>query len=125
MTLLPFGGWGGVGGTWSAPSPASTSQLPEFSPSSPRRPVYQASPAHYRNTSSTSLLSFPYRGSIREASSLLVRKLARRPQGVKPRDWDGVEIRIHSLVRLARVWGKTGGSSTASATRDAFHHGRE
>ena len=59
---------------------------------------------------------WPYRGSIREASSLLVRKLARRPQGVKPRDWDGVEIRIHSLLRLERVRGKTGGSSTASAT---------
>ena len=97
---------------------ASTSQLPQFSPSSSRHPVYQASPAHYRSTSSTSLLSSPYRESIRKASSLLVRELARPPQGIKPRDWDDVDIRIRSLVRLERVWGKSGAgaSSTAVAT---------
>ena len=96
---------------------ASTSQLPQSSPSSPRHPVYPASPAHYRNTSSASLISSPYRESIRKASSLLVRELARPPQGIKPRDWEDVDIRLRSLVRLERVWGKSGGgSSTALAT---------
>ena len=86
-------------------------------PSSRRHPVYQASPAHYRNTSSTCLLSTS-RESIRKASSLLAWELVIPIQGMNYRDWDYVNIRLHSLVHLGRVRGKTGagGSSTASAT---------
>jgi len=94
---------------------ASTSQLPQFSPSSPRHPIYGASPVHYHNTSSASLVSSPHRESIRNASSLLVRELARPPQGVRSRDWEDVDIRLRSLARLERIWGKSGGGSSSTA----------
>ena len=97
---------------------ASTSHLPHSSP-------YGIYPTHHRNASSTSLLSSPYRESIRKASSLLVRELLRPPQGVKPRDWEHIEFRLRSLVRLERIWGKSGAtaSSTALATSSTIGMG--
>ena len=89
---------------------ASTSHLPQYSSYG-----YGLSPTHHRNTSSTSLLSSPYRESIRKASSLLVRELTRPPQGVKPRDWEHVEFRLRTLVRLERIWGKSGAASSSTA----------
>jgi hypothetical protein len=89
---------------------ASTSHLPQ-SKSSP----YGIYPTHHRNTSSTSLLSSPYRESIRKASSLLVRELLKPPQGVKPRDWEHIEFRLRTLVRLERIWGKSGATSSSTA----------
>ena len=89
---------------------ASTSHLPQYSSYG-----YGLSPTHHRNTSSTSLLSSPYRESIRKASSLLVRELTRPPQGVKPRDWEHVEFRLRTLARLERIWGKSGAASSSTA----------
>lgn len=101
----------------------STSNLPASNSQRAISPTY-----HSRTTSTTSLhTSSPYRESIRTASSLLVKHLARPPPPLKQHDWQDVELRLRALSRLERIWGKSGGGSSATAvgSGSAFGGGEE
>ena len=105
-------------------SPVQSSTSLPYSPDTPTNRNYSRNPPRTptRKTAHRPPPSTPssYRESIRKASSLLVRELARPPQGIKPRDWDDVDNRIRSLVRFEHFWGKrgAGGSSTTGGSED-------
>lgn len=90
----------------------STSHIPTSPPT--QRAI---SPGyHSRNTSTTSLTSpSPYREIIRTASSLLIKHLSRPPPPLRQQDWQDVEVRLRALSRLERIWGRSGGGSSATA----------
>lgn len=97
----------------------STSNLPQTNNPAPQRRNSNASPSpafQHQNTSSASLAlsSSPYRETIRKATSLLCRELARCPPGTTPRDWEEADYRLQPLVRFERVWGKSGGAGASS-----------
>jgi hypothetical protein len=97
----------------------STSNLPSSSTQRAISPTF-----HSRNTSTTSLnTSSPYREVIRTASSLLIKHLARPPPPLKQEDWHDVEVRLRALIRLERIWGKSGGGSSATAVGSASGYG--
>ncbi|PVF92803.1 hypothetical protein CPB86DRAFT_877616 [Serendipita vermifera] len=97
----------------------STSNLPGSSIQRAVSPTF-----HSRNTSTTSLnSSSPYREVIRTASSLLIKHLARPPPPLKQEDWQDVEVRLRALSRLERIWGRSGGGSSATAVGSASGYG--
>ncbi|KAG0709376.1 hypothetical protein DFH29DRAFT_1027639 [Suillus ampliporus] len=73
------------------------------------------------NISSTSLISPStpeQREVIRAATSLLCRELRKPPPHLARSDtqkeWAEVEVRLQPLIRVERVWGKSGGASASS-----------
>ncbi|KAG1860705.1 hypothetical protein DFJ58DRAFT_657665 [Suillus subalutaceus] len=56
---------------------------------------------------------------IRTATSLLCRELRKAPahlaRGDAQKEWAEVEVRLQPLIRLERVWGKSGGASASSS----------
>ncbi|KAF8825708.1 hypothetical protein HHX47_DHR6000200 [Lentinula edodes] len=96
-----------------SPSPAVRSR-----PISPNQRAY-ANHRHF-NISTTSLSgpSNPeHRELIRTATGLLCKETTRPPltqteSGKK--DWEGVEVRMRSLARLERIWGKSGVQARSS-----------
>ncbi|GAW00435.1 cell division control protein [Lentinula edodes] len=96
-----------------SPSPAVRSR-----PISPNQRAY-ANHRHF-NISTTSLSgpSNPeHRELIRTATGLLCKETTRPPltqteSGKK--DWEGVEVRMRSLARLERIWGKSGVQASSS-----------
>ncbi|KAF8634550.1 hypothetical protein AX17_004140 [Amanita inopinata Kibby_2008] len=65
--------------------------------------------------------SFEHRELIRTATSMLCKEMIRPPPhmsktewGIK--DWEEVERRMRALLRLERVWGKSGAIGTASSS---------
>ncbi|KAH7105802.1 hypothetical protein BKA62DRAFT_612758 [Auriculariales sp. MPI-PUGE-AT-0066] len=92
-------------------SPSPTQQL------QPRRVV---TPVYHRQNSSTASLSqpqsSPYREAIRAASACLAKEFTRKPPHFALSVWQEVEVRLRALVRLERIWGRSGsGASTGAA----------
>ncbi|KAF6761708.1 STE/STE11/cdc15 protein kinase [Ephemerocybe angulata] len=100
---------------------------PPASPVSPRArtPSQRAySQNRHYNISSGSLLLPPtnpeHRDAIRTATTMLCKEIIKPPphmmkseQGIK--DWEEVEYRTRSLVRLERIWGRSGQVNGSSA----------
>jgi len=58
---------------------------------------------------------------IRLASSLLCKETLKPPPHMSRteaglRDWEEVEVRMRSLARLERIWGKSGAASASTAS---------
>ncbi|KAI0705188.1 hypothetical protein BC835DRAFT_1410063 [Cytidiella melzeri] len=111
----------------------SSSPIPgrAASPSTPLRPrAVSPSQRNYSpnllqlrsiNASTTSLATaatMEQRELVRNASSLLIKEMLKPPaqSGLDPVEYEEVEVRLRSLARLERVWGKSG-SFMASATQ--------
>lgn len=104
------------------------------SPSTPIRPRAASppqrnySPSFNRlrtvNASTTSLATAAtteQRELVRNASSLLIKEMLKPPSqiresGLNPKEYEEVELRLRTLARLERVWGKSG-SGFISATQ--------
>ncbi|KAG1767192.1 hypothetical protein EV702DRAFT_1050466 [Suillus placidus] len=99
-------------------SPQSTVRPRATSPSQ-RTPAY----AQKRFNISTASLISPstpeQREVIRAATSLLCKELRKAPAHLARSDaqkeWAEVEVRLQPLIRLERVWGKSGGASASSS----------
>lgn len=97
-----------------ASSPQSTVRPRATSPQ--RMPVYTQN-RHF-NISTPSLISPStpeQREVIRAATSLLCKELRKAPPHVAQKEWAEVEVRLQPLVRLERVWGKSGGAGASSS----------
>lgn len=113
--------------------PSASSAAPRAaSPTSPVRPratspnqrANSPSYAHNRhfNMSTTSLapVATPeQRELIRSATSILCKELRKAPPHLSGshnglREWEEVEVRMQPLVRLERIWGKSGGTHGSS-----------
>ncbi|KAF7308499.1 hypothetical protein HMN09_00698900 [Mycena chlorophos] len=96
----------------SPPSNALVSSSPAIRPPSPNtNPNSIDSP---RRLSYPPVSSAEHRNAIRAATLMLCNKVAQAPvhlerTGSGRRDWEEVEVRMRALVRLARMWRKTGG----------------
>lgn len=86
---------------------------------SPPQRNYSPSFSHLRtvNLSTTSLATVAanpeQRELLRNASSLLIKEMLKPPSqvresGLDPKEYEEVELRLRSLVRLERVWGRSG-----------------
>jgi hypothetical protein len=102
-----------------ASSPQSTVRPRATSPSQ-RMPAYTQN-RHF-NLSTASLISPStpeQREVIRAATSLLCKELRKAPAHLArieaQKEWAEVEVRVQPLVRLERVWGKSGGASASSS----------
>lgn len=100
-------------------SPQSTVRPRATSPS--QRTAAYAQNRHF-NLSTTSLISPStpeQREVIRAATSLLCKELRKAPPHLARSDaqkeWAEVEVRLQPLIRLERVWGKSGGASASSS----------
>jgi hypothetical protein len=78
------------------------------------------------NMSSASLTSPAnpeYRELIRTATTLLCKEIKKPPHAARTeiglRDWGEVEVRTQSLVRLERIWTKSGFSTSSSNLNNA------
>ncbi|KAG1746538.1 uncharacterized protein EDB91DRAFT_1245730 [Suillus paluster] len=98
-------------------SPQSTVRPRATSPS--QRTLANAQNRHF-NISTTSLISPStpeQREVIRAATSLLCKELRKAPPHLARSDtqkeWAEVEVRLQPLIRLERVWGKSGGASAS------------
>ncbi|KAJ3839692.1 Pkinase-domain-containing protein [Lentinula raphanica] len=89
-------------------------------PISPNQRAY-ANNRHF-NISTTSLSGPPnpeHRELIRTATAMLCKETTRPPPHAIQtesgrRDWEGVEVRMRALVRLERIWGKSGMPASSS-----------
>ncbi|KAH7926017.1 hypothetical protein BV22DRAFT_388481 [Leucogyrophana mollusca] len=102
-----------------ASSPPSTARPRGISPSQ-RSPAYGQN-RHF-NVSTTSLgapSSPEQRELIRSAASLLCKELRKPPahlsRGDSQKEWAEVEVRLQPLVRLERIWGKSGAIAGTSS----------
>ena len=102
-------------------SPSSTARSRAASPTQ-RPPGY----THNRNfnLSATSLSSSStpeQRELVRTATSLLCKELRKPPphlsRSERAREWAEVEVRLQPLVRLERIWGKSGALPGASSSQ--------
>ncbi|KII87368.1 hypothetical protein PLICRDRAFT_177128 [Plicaturopsis crispa FD-325 SS-3] len=107
---------------------------------SPATPVRRAtSPAQLRDRAqspgyaqnrhfniSTTSLSGPsnpeHRELVRTATSLLCKELVKPPpqlgkSDAGAREWEEVEVRMRALMRLERIWGKSGGTAGGSSSQ--------
>ncbi|KDQ19403.1 hypothetical protein BOTBODRAFT_438284 [Botryobasidium botryosum FD-172 SS1] len=121
-----------VFGTTTIRGSPSPSQSPPSSPSpgpSRFRPArtHSTSPSpHSPHLPSTRPLSgsgfalSPTREAIRSASSFLVKETARAPASMPSDVWLEVEQRMTPLVRMERVWGKSGGAGGEERERRTF-----
>lgn len=106
-----------------AASPTTPIRARAISPSQRNYSPNQLQPRHL-NASTTSLHALAnseHREFIRSASSILVRELHKPPSQVRDstldqKEYEEIEVRLRSLARLERVWGKSG-SGMASSTQ--------
>ncbi|TFK39801.1 hypothetical protein BDQ12DRAFT_511749 [Crucibulum laeve] len=105
------------GGRAESPSPVRPR------PVSPAQRSY-AQNRHY-NISAASLslppLNPEHRELIRTATSMLCKEIVKPPPHMSRtdggiRDWEEVELRTRNLVRLERIWGKSGGAGAGSSS---------
>ncbi|KAH7890826.1 hypothetical protein F5I97DRAFT_1975393 [Phlebopus sp. FC_14] len=111
-----------------SPPPRATSPSPVARPraaSPSQRPLANVHNRNF-NVSSASLVSPStpeQRERIRTATSLLCKELRRPPphlsRSENQREWAEVEVRLQPLVRLERVWGKSGVVPGASSSQVA------
>ncbi|KAI0084451.1 hypothetical protein BDY19DRAFT_997670 [Irpex rosettiformis] len=71
------------------------------------------------NTSLATTATSEHRELVRTASSLLIKEMLKPPaqSGLDPLVYEEVEVRLRSLARLERVWGKSGSSFMGSVTQ--------
>lgn len=92
---------------------------------SPTQRNYSPNPVQIRpiNASTTSLATTTatseHRELVRTASSLLIKEMLKPPSqsGLDVSVYEEVEVRLRSLARLERVWGKSGSSFMGSTTQ--------
>lgn len=101
-----------------ASSPQSTVRPRATSPH--RTPAYTQNRQFNLSTASLISPSTPeQREVIRAATSLLCKELRKAPPHLAridaQKEWAEVEVRLQPLVRLERVWGKSGSASTSSS----------
>lgn len=99
-------------------SPQSTVRPRATSPSQ-RTPAYTQNRFNISTTSLISPSTPEQREVIRAATSLLCKELRKAPAHLARSDaqkeWAEVEVRLQPLIRLERVWGKSGGASASSS----------
>lgn len=105
-----------------ASSPQSTVRPRATSPH--RTPAYTQNRQFNLSTASLISPSTPeQREIIRTATSLLCKELRKAPPHLAridaQKEWAEVEVRLQPLVRLERVWGKSGGAGGASSSQVA------
>lgn len=99
-------------------SPQSTVRPRATSPSQ-RTPAYTQNRFNISTASLISPSTPEQREVIRAATSLLCKELRKAPAHLARSDaqkeWAEVEVRLQPLIRLERVWGKSGGASASSS----------
>jgi hypothetical protein len=110
-----------------APRPSFRTESPTTSRASSPRALSPTSPYNHRQgleASTTSLsthTSVENRELIRAAASLLCRELGRSPthlrkSGVSEVEVEEIEVRMRNLVRLERIWSKSGTGTASQST---------
>lgn len=100
-------------------SPQSASPSSHFRPRAERANSFAYASNRNFNVSSTSLAptSTPeQREIVRSAIAILCKEMRRPPSHPGTKEWEDVDVRMQPLVRLQRIWGRSGGTPGESST---------